>query len=329
MITLIGTIAGCYAVTTGYLGWLNRQRQAEEISDIVRFDPSRAAIEVRKARRALRSQFFLALTALITYAALPEGMALPLILNALAMYCFYSALVTCTLAARDVEQRQIQWEALDPAQQAEIRNRLALLRDLKREMVQLASESPVERVKLSMRKMELDERRRKSAELRRRLRRAIENVYRWSIEMRHRVGGDLLLTVKEGTSLRPKQALREHALADLRQRLDLKRAREAYGLIQSKAMRSFRDERTGLEYFRANASRYLLVETELDEKGTKALIAQLANGVGETGTPLGAVTIFIADDVGITDQARALLAEREIEVYRPAEWSKGDSSLSG
>src|SRR5262249_49540684 len=86
MVTLVGTIAGCFAVVSTYLGW--PQRPDQQISETIMFDPGRKAFKVRV-------NFFLSLVALIAYAELPAGYDwIALACDALAMFFFFGALVT-------------------------------------------------------------------------------------------------------------------------------------------------------------------------------------------------------------------------------------------
>jgi len=62
MITLVGTLAGCFAVISTYLAWPHRPD--EENARLIGYDPSEIATSVR-------INFVLSLTCLILYAALP------------------------------------------------------------------------------------------------------------------------------------------------------------------------------------------------------------------------------------------------------------------
>jgi hypothetical protein len=325
MTALVGTIAGCVAVAGTYLSWPHRPE--EEASNIIMFDSSKVSIKVRLG-------FVASLVALIAYAAAPAGAVLPLILNAIAMYFFFYALVTATLAAREVDRQRTRWEALDPSQRQAWIDHRAEQDKINLKLHELAEESRstveearrvVEQSRRDLRAWKNEDQRRRRQDLVQRFYKPLKLTYRWSIKMRRRVGrGERFLTQRERTNLKLEAIEGETLLDELR----LKRTREAFERIQAKTLHKFRDEQTGLEFFRDGVLQYLLIETELDEKEAQNLIARLATGGVEADTKLENVTVFMDGDLAITDQARALLVERKIKFFWPAEWSKAGAPTS-
>jgi hypothetical protein len=193
IVTLVGTIAGCFAVVTTYLGW--PQRPDQQIYETIMFDTERKAFKVRV-------NFFLSLIFLIAYAELPPRADwIALACDAFAIYFFFGALVTSTLAAREIDRQQNLWNRLDEAgRQSWLAHRKQLfeanqkLRELSEENTQLLRDV----------RTTIDEAKKSTRALRRRRRLGAAwdatagPVYRWSVEVRHRIApNDWLLTKGE------------------------------------------------------------------------------------------------------------------------------------
>jgi len=317
MVTLVGTIAGCFAVVSTHLGW--PQRPEEQISETIMFDPGRKAFKVR-------FYFFLSLVFLIAYAELPEGSEwVALACDALAIYFFFGALVTSTLAARAIDNQQALWSRLDETgrqywlahrkQQFEADQNL---RKLHEESTQLIQEikTTIEGTKA---------RRRAERRLRAGWDATVGRLYRWSVDLRHRIApNDWLLTKSERAQREADELQSEKVWRELEEQW----AREDYDLIRSGKMRSFRNERTGRAIFRKNGLRYMIVESDISEESARLLVEELSGFRDTNSGRLGAINLFIDAGARITEQGRITLVENGIKLYWPADWRRDEAAAT-
>jgi hypothetical protein len=285
------------------------------------FDPGRKAFKVRV-------YFFLSLVFLIAYAELPEGSEwVALACDALAIYFFFGALVTSSLAARAIDKQQALWSRLDETgrqywlahrkQQFEADQNL---RKLHEESTQL-----IQQIKTTIDGTKAQRR----AERRRRLRAvwiAIKRrLYRWSVDLRHRIApNDWLLTKSERVQKEADELQSEKVWRELEEQW----AREDYDLIRSGKMRSFRDERTGREIFRKNGLRYMIVESDISEEIARLLVEELSDFRDTNSGRLGAINLFIDAGAKITEQGRITLVENGIKLYWPVDWRRDEAAAT-
>ena len=91
-------------------------------------------------------------------------------------------------------------------------------------------------------------------------------------------------------------------------------------------MRSLRDERTGIELFRNNGWRYVLVESDINEERARLLIEGLSEFRDKDSGRFGAMILFVDAGASITEQGHTTLVEHGMKLYWPADWRRDEAA---